>query len=155
MRETKVIKKIVFLTALMAIFSYWLWRQNNPLDLGEIDYWYVLLICPMLIFGVSYIVSKGVFCLSVCAVYKKGIRIIFIVELAALGMYAVSLLLFAGFSYGNFWLEHHYIQAYYSWLLMFCGSSQGAVFCAFTAVLLALAVTGKELLNGSISQPVE
>lgn len=144
MQKRRVIKNIVFLTGLMVIFMYRLWRQNNPRDLGEFDYCYILFINPLFIFGVCYIVSRCIFIFSVCAVNQKGIRLIFIVEAVALSMYAVSLILFAGFSYGDFWLEHHYLQAYYSWLLMFCGSSQGAVFCVFAAVFLALAVTGKE-----------
>lgn len=141
----KKIKEMVFLIVLIAGFMYRLWRQNNPLDLGEIDYWYVLLICPMLIFGVSYIVSKIAFRFLLCAVNQKGIRIIFVIEAVSMAMYAVSLLLFMVFNYTGLWLEYHYLRAYYSWLLMFCSSAPCAILCVFAAVFLALAVTGKEI----------
>lgn len=146
-KKGRVIKNIVFLTVLMAVFMYRLWRQNHPLDLGEFDYCYILFINPLFIFAVCYIVSRCVFNFSVCTVNQKGIRAIFLVEAVVLSMYAVSLILFTVFNYAGLWLEYHYLQVYYSWLLMFCSSSQGAVFCAFAAVFLALAVTGKRVSN--------
>lgn len=143
--QKKTINKIFFLIMLLSAFLYHIWRRGNPLDLGETDYWYIMLICPVLTFGVIYFISKCVFGFSVCAVEPKAVRMIFVAEVFTLGIYGSSVLLFFAFNVTNLWLEYRFLQRYYSWLFMFCSSSPGIAFCVFMAVFLAFAVTAKEI----------
>lgn len=147
MRKNKVIRGIMFLVIFLAVFSYRLWRVGRPLDLGEIDYCYILFVCPMYVFLMSYIVGRITFHFLVRDVSRKGICIIFIVESLVWGIYAASLLFFIGLNGTGGWLESHFLQTYYSRMLMFCSSTRCAILCVFTAVFMALAVTGKEILN--------
>lgn len=143
MRKREIIEHIICLCIILAGGFYWLWRHIHPLDVFENDYFlYNWLVSPILLFTLVFFVSRWIFRFTVTDVRQKGVRILFYINIALIGLCMSSLLAAILLASSGHGLGYGLVQSYYDFFFRLFASSRGAAFLASAAVFSAFAVTG-------------
>ncbi|MBP3475969.1 MAG: hypothetical protein J6K48_06590 [Lachnospiraceae bacterium] len=148
----------ILIGAVFFVYRWWMFR-NMP-DFGGKDFVYSMILVPVFYFVLAYILGRWVFHFTVCAVHKKGIRILFFSEVAVLCLHLVCVV-FTGVMKYVFtqytvtentytadmmpWLKDTFWQSWYVHIFAFGGSAIHVIICVFAGILFALAITGKAL----------
>ena len=121
---------------------------KNLSDFEGLDAIYTAMLVPIFFFILAYIVSRWIMHFTVCSVNRKGIRILFSVEVIMICFYVVVLLFFLIIKYSGLWLEYRFLQFCYARILVLFASAKYIMICVFLGTLFALAVRGRELERG-------
>lgn len=143
-------ESVLCIGSIILIAFYFNVTNKYTINGWDKDFISSMVMIPVFCFLISYITGRWIFCYTVKGVNKKGIQLLFRLEMIILYVYFICIILFGIFGYigdTNTGVGDVVNIIFYVYFYAFSGSSAHQGICLLLGIIFAFVITGKEIAD--------